>query len=72
MFKAKTDQNGHVVRYKARLVKKGYAQRKGVDFDEVYSPVVRYTSVRYLFALAARYNFQLSQMDTVSAFLQGK
>lgn len=71
VFKAKTDQQGKIIRYKARLVIKGYAQKKGIDYQEVYSPVVRYTSIRYLFALAAQHNFQIEQMDAVSAFLQG-
>lgn len=72
IFKAKTDQDGKVVRYKARLVIKGYKQKKGIDYGEVYSPVVRYTSVRYLFALAVKYNLEIDQMDAVSAFLQGE
>lgn len=71
VFKRKTDQDGNVIQYKARLVIKGYAQKKGVDFQEVYSPVVRWTSIRYLLALAAQQNLYIHQMDAVSAFLQG-
>lgn len=71
VFKRKTDQQGNIKQYKARLVIKGYAQRKGVDYQDVYSPVVRYTSIRYLFALAAQQDLQIDQMDAVSAFLQG-
>ncbi|XP_062529208.1 uncharacterized protein LOC105841774 isoform X3 [Bombyx mori] len=72
VFKIKTDQNGNVTRYKARLVIKGYAQRKGTDYEETYSPVVRYTTIRYLFALTAKYGLDIDQMDAVSAFLQGE
>lgn len=71
VFKTKTNEKGEIIRYKARLVIKGYAQRKGSDYDEVYAPVVRYTSVRYLFALAAKYDLEMIQMDAISAFLQG-
>lgn len=71
IFKTKTDETGAVKRHKARLVVKGYTQKKGVDYDEIYSPVVRYTSVRYLIALAARYNLDIDQMDAITAFLQG-
>lgn len=71
VFKRKTNQQGEVMQYKARLVIKGYAQKKGVDFQEVYSPVVRWTSIRYLFALAAQQDLYIYQMDAVSAFLQG-
>lgn len=71
VFKTKTDQSGNVLRYKARLVIKGYAQRWGTDYEEIYSPVVRYTTLRYLFALAAKYGLNIDQMDAMSAFLQG-
>lgn len=71
VFKTKTNEKGETARYKARLVIKGFAQRKGTDYDEVYSPVVRYTSVRFLIALAAKYNMDIDQMDAISAFLQG-
>lgn len=71
VFKTKSDQNGNVLRYKARLVIKGYAQKGGTDYEEIYSPVVRYTTIRYLLALAARYGLEIDQMDAVSAFLQG-
>lgn len=71
MFKTKHDAAGNIDRYKARLVIKGYSQRKGVDYDETYTPVVRHSSLRYLFALAAKHNLYVDQMDAVTAFLQG-
>ena len=71
VYKTKHDTNGDTCRYKARLVIKGYSQRKGVDYDETYSPVVRHSSLRYLFALAAKYHLQIDQMDAITAFLQG-
>lgn len=72
VFKTKRDADGQIVRYKARLVIKGFAQRKFIDFDETYSPVIRYTSLRYLLALAAQHDLDIDQMDAVSAFLQGE
>lgn len=71
VFKTKCDSDGRVVRFKARLVAKGYTQRHGVDYDETYAPVVRYTSVRLLMAVAARKGLRVHQMDAVTAFLQG-
>lgn len=71
IFKTKRDADGNITRYKARLVVKGCAQRKGIDFEETFSPVVRYSSIRYLIALAAKFNLEIEQMDAVTAFLQG-
>lgn len=71
VFKVKRDASGSVERYKARLVIKGYSQVKGIDYDETYSPVARYCSIRFLLAMAAKYKMIIHQMDAVTAFLQG-
>lgn len=72
VFKTKKDENGQIVKYKARLVIKGCSQKFGVDYEEIFSPVVRYSSIRYLMALSVKYNLDIDQMDAVSAFLQGE
>ena len=59
------------VRYKARLVAKGYAQKEGIDYNEVFSPVVKHSSIRILLALVARFNMELVQMDVKTTFLHG-
>jgi hypothetical protein len=59
VFKVKKDAAGNVVKHKARLVAKGYAQREGVDFDEVFAPIDRLEIVRVLIALAAHENWEL-------------
>ena len=56
---------------KARLVAQGYSQTQGVDYEEVFSPVVRYSSIRTLLALAIAYDLQVHQMDVKTAFLNG-
>lgn len=71
VFKVTKDAAGNVVKHKARLVAKGYAQREGVDFDEVFAPVARLETVRVLIALAAHENWEIHHMDVKSAFLNG-
>lgn len=71
VFKTKRDGDGAIERRKARLVIKGFAQREGIDYDETFSPVVRYNSLRYLLSLAVEFDLDIEQLDAVSAFLQG-
>ena len=72
VFKIKTDADGSVERYKARLVAQGYTQKFGLDYDETFSPVVRFESVRTVVALAAQQGLKLHQMDVTCAFLNGE
>ncbi|KAL0361400.1 UNVERIFIED_CONTAM: Retrovirus-related Pol polyprotein from transposon TNT 1-94 [Sesamum radiatum] len=55
----------------ARLVAKGYTQRPGVDFEEIYSPVAMAKSIRILLAIAAWYDYEIWQTDVKTAFLNG-
>lgn len=71
VFKRKIGSDGRIDRYKARLVVKGCSQREGIDYAETFSPVVRYTSIRFLLAAAAKLELDIDQMDVVTAFLQG-
>ena len=72
IFKLKTDADGKIERYKARLVAQGFNQRYGIDYEETFSPVVRFESVRTVLALAAKLGFKLHQMDIKTAFLNGE
>ncbi|GJW41011.1 retrotransposon protein, putative, ty1-copia subclass [Tanacetum coccineum] len=56
-------------RYKARLVARGFTQRAGIDYNEVFSPVVRHTSIRVILALTACKDYELEQFDVKMAFL---
>ena len=58
--------------YKARLVAQGYSQVYGVDYEETFSPVVKFESIRTIFAIAVQNNLLVHQMDVTAAFLNGK
>lgn len=72
VFKTKYNADGSLDKYKARLVAKGYSQQEGIDYDEVFAPVVRHSSIRLLLALAIEQNLDIDQMDVVTAFLHPK
>ena len=70
-FCNKLDENGIVVRNKARLVAQGYSQEEGIDFEETFAPVARLETIHMLLAFSCFMNFKLYQMDVKSAFLNG-
>jgi hypothetical protein len=74
VFKLKRDMDGSVTRHKARLCAQGFSQtlRKGLDYNETFSPVVSFKSFRTLLAIAAAEDLDLSQMDVQTAFLYPK
>jgi hypothetical protein len=70
--KIKHAVDGSVEKYKARFVARGFSQVEGVDYDETFSPVARYTSIRTIIALVASMRWKLHQMDVKTAFLSGE
>ncbi|CAM6086082.1 unnamed protein product [Calypogeia fissa] len=64
-----TEQEGKI--FKARLMAKGFTQKKGVDYFDVFSPVVMLATIRLLMALVVLFDLELDQMDVVTAFLYG-
>jgi hypothetical protein len=71
IFKNKLNEQGQVIRNKARLVCKGYAQIEGLDFDEPFVPVERLEAITMFLAYACHKRFKVYQMDVKSAFLNG-
>lgn len=72
VFKQKKDSSGQVVRYKARLVAQGYAQRPGIDFTEVFAPVAMQQTFRVLLTVAGHRKLQVWHIDVKNAYLNGK
>ena len=72
VFKLKKDANGNVTSHRARLVTQGFTQVHGIDFDDTFAPIARMTSIRTVLALAARYDWEIHQVDVKSAYLYGE
>ena len=72
VFKTKTDEDGNRVRFKARLVAQGFAQKFGSDYDEVFAPVVRPTTLRLVLTIAGHQKMTVKHYDVQSAYLNGE
>ena len=59
IHKLKTGEDNITPRYKARIVVKGFQQKKGVDFDEIFSPVVKMSSIQTGLSIAANVNMEI-------------
>ena len=68
MYKMKKDGKGNLVKYKARLVVKGFGQKKGIDFYEIFSPVVNFSSIKTILGLAANRDLEIEQLDVKTNF----
>ena len=63
--------DGSIEKYKARFVAQGFSQKEGIDYEETFAPVARYTSIRTILALAAVMKSKIHQMDVKTTFLNG-
>ena len=69
VYKVKTNSDGSIEHYKARLVARGFDQRPGLDYDETFCPVVRLESLRTLIALSTQRGLELHHVNVHTAFL---
>jgi hypothetical protein len=72
VYKIKHAADGSVEKFKARFVARGFSQKEGIDYDDTFAPVARYTSIRVIIALASVLGWKLHQMDVKTVFLNGK
>lgn len=66
--KGKRDENP---KFNARLVAKGFTQKEGVDYNEIFTLVMKYKTMRLLLSTTAVNNWELEQMDVKTTFLHG-
>jgi hypothetical protein len=72
VYRVKRNADGSIERYKGRLVAKGFSQRPGLDYTEVFAPTARQASIRLILALAAIEDLHLHSIDISHAFINGK
>jgi hypothetical protein len=70
-FKIKHVADGSIEKYKAIFVTRGFSQKEGIDYEDTFSPVSRYTSIRTIIALVAKMKWKLHHMDVKTTFLKG-
>ena len=71
IYKIKHAADGIIEKYKARFVARGFSQKEGIDYEETFAPVARYTSIRTILALAAVMKWKIHYMDIKKSFLNG-
>ena len=72
VYKIKNEGDEKKERYKERLVVKGFSQKKGIDFTEIFSPVVKISSIRVILGLISALDLECEQLDVNIAFLHGE
>ena len=69
MFQVKENRDGEIERFKARMVAKGSTQTFGVDTIVIFAPVAKFTSIRAVLSMAAKYGFMFHQRTSRNLFL---
>jgi hypothetical protein len=72
IYKIKHATNDSVEKFKAIFVARGYSQKEGIDYDEIFAPIAMYTSIKIIISLALVFDCKLHQMDIKTSFLNGE
>lgn len=71
VYKVKRDLKGNTVKNKARLVEKGYVQKHGVNYNELFTPVAQIETIRILLAMASKSGWKIHHLDMKLVVLNG-
>ncbi|MBW0537727.1 hypothetical protein O181_077442 [Austropuccinia psidii MF-1] len=72
VFATKSNQQGELIRYKARLVVQGHCQVKGINFEETFAPTPTFATLRSVFAIASAYRWRVTTFDVMTAYLHSQ
>ena len=70
-YKIKHVADGSIEKYKAIFVARGFSQKEGIDYEEIFSLVARYTSIILVLSLATLMKWKINLMDVKITFLNG-
>ena len=71
IYKIKHAVDGSIEKYKERFVTRGFSKKEGIDYEETFAPIARYTSIRSVLSLAVVMKWKIHQMDVKTTFLNG-
>jgi transposase InsO family protein len=72
VYDLKRDAEGNPIKYKARLVAQGFTQQEGIDYKEIYAPVMNRATMRLIINMANQQDWELKTFDVSTAFLYGE
>ena len=72
LYKSKHVVDGSIEKYKTKFVARGFTKKEGIDYDETFAVVAKYTTIITIISLAAVFGWKLHQMDVKTTFLNGK